>query len=456
MAKLKSKWICQNCAYESFSYLGKCPDCGNFASFVEEVVSIGAELKSNSAPSLMLNKSLKAQKINSITSDEKIRIKTNIDEFDRVLGGGFVVGSLVLLAGDPGIGKSTLVLQTCQNIKQDILYISAEESPEQVKLRAQRLNVDSDYLYISAQNCIEEIEAQIDEIKPSVLILDSIQAIFSSQITSTSGSVSQIRECTNILMRIAKQKNITTVVVGHVTKEGNIAGPKVLEHMVDCVINFEGDKHKSYRILRSIKNRFGTTSEVGIFSMEDDGLRPILNPSEIFLNSNFDSSGSAIIATKDGSRVLLLEIQSLVGTTPYPTPRRVARGIEYNRLLQILAVLEKRVGMNLSKQDVYTNVIGGIDIIEPCADLSIALSIISSVRDIPIKQKTVIIGELGLSGEIRSVDNIEKRLKEAQKLGFENAIIPSSNKNVKNKLKEIDMKIYEVQKLTDAIIKAFN
>lgn len=463
MAKTKTKWVCQSCGYESFSYLGRCPDCNNFATFCEEVVQEPTAAKTNSA-SVILNVDLSAKKIKDIENDEKIRLKTDMQEFDRVLGGGFVAGSLVLLAGDPGIGKSTLILQTCKNLcskkenKDPIcaLYICAEESPQQVKLRAQRLGVDAENLYVTNQNCLEEVIKQIDEIKPDFLVVDSIQAVYSSQITSSSGSVSQIRECTNILMHIAKQKNITTVIIGHVTKEGNIAGPKVLEHMVDCVINFEGDRYKSYRILRSIKNRFGTTSEVGVFNMEDDGLNEVLNPSELFLNpSDTSSCGCSIIATLEGTRVLLLEIQALTGSTPYPNPRRVARGIEYNRLLQILAVLEKRVGLNLSKQDVYINVIGGIDIIEPAADLGVALAVLSCARDIPLKNKTVMIGEVGLSGEIRAADNLEKRLKEAQKLGFEYAIIPKVNKNIAQKIEKLQIKTIQVTKLTDAIIQAF-
>ena len=463
MAKVKTKWICQSCGYESFSYLGRCPDCGNFSTFCEEITQAPIELKANSAPSNVYNTELSFTKITEVKSDKNIRIKTQMQEFDRVLGDGFVMGSLVLLAGDPGIGKSTLILQTCKNIcSQQVegknlsaLYLCAEESPEQVKLRAKRLGVECDTLYLTSQNCLEEIIKQLDELKPDFLVVDSIQSIFSSQVTSSCGSVSQIRECTNILMRTAKQKNITTVIIGHVTKEGNIAGPKVLEHMVDCVINFEGDRFKSYRILRAVKNRFGTTCEVGVFNMEDDGLSEVLNPSELFLDQeNLNSCGCSIIPTLEGTRVLLLEIQSLVGATPYPNPRRVARGIEYNRLLQILAVLEKRVGMNLSKQDVYINVIGGIDIIEPASDLGVALAILSCARDIPILDKTIIIGEIGLSGEVRAVDNLEKRLKEAQKLGFENAIIPKIRKN-DFKFDKLNIKITQVSKLTEAIKAAF-
>lgn len=458
MAKIKTKWVCQGCGYETLSYLGKCPDCGEFGSLCEEISqSIIQTLPFKAAP----DKSFTPNLINEIQVDEKIRISTNFEEFDRVLGGGFVQGSLVLLAGDPGIGKSTLVLQACKNIcaqNKKTLYVCAEESTSQVKLRAKRLGVEADNLYVTSQNCLEEVIFAVETLEPEFLVVDSIQAVYSSSITSSSGSVSQIRESTNLLMRLAKQKNITTIVIGHVTKEGNIAGPKVLEHMVDCVINFEGDKFKTYRLLRSIKNRFGPTSEVGVFNMEDDGLKEILNPSEMFLrekNSN-PTEGSTVIATIEGTRTLLLEVQALVGATPYPSPRRVARGVEYNRLLQILAVLEKRVGLNLSKQDVYINVIGGIEIIEPAADLGIAIAVLTCARGAIVDPHTVIIGEIGLSGEIRSVDNIEKRLKEAQKLGFKTAVIPQVSENVLKKFKNIDIKTEQVRYLSDAIPKCMS
>ncbi len=460
MAKVRTKWVCQNCGYETASYLGRCPDCGNFSTFVEEITQAKVEIKTNSPANAVVSSNLTYSKIDEIKLDETIRIKSKIEELDRVLGGGFVEGSLVLLAGDPGIGKSTLVLQAAKAIGDDgkkILYICAEESPSQVKLRAQRLNANSDNLYVTAQNCLEEILKQIDELKPDFLIVDSIQSVFSAQITSSSGTVSQIRECTNLLMRIAKTKNVTTIVIGHVTKEGNIAGPKVLEHMVDCVINFEGDKFRTYRMLRSIKNRFGTTSEVGVFTMNDCGLEEIKNPSELFLSEKNGENcpGCTVIATVEGTRTLLLEVQALVGNTPYPSPRRVARGVEYNRLHQILAVLEKRVGLNLSKQDVYINVIGGVDIIEPAADLGIAMAVLACVRDVCCKKDLVIIGEIGLSGEIRAVDNLEKRLKEAQKLGFKEAIIPKiSSETVQKQIKTLKIKTTEVHKLIDAITKA--
>ncbi len=460
MAKTKSKWVCQNCGYESASYLGKCPNCSQFASFVEEITTAVATSK-DARPSNIIAETT-VSKIADIKLDNQIRFKSNIEELDRVLGGGFVQGSLLLLAGDPGIGKSTLVLQTTKSIceiklndeKLKVLYVCAEESPTQVKLRAKRLDVSPDNLYLTNQTCIDEVINQIETIKPDFLIVDSIQSVFCANILSSTGSVSQIRECTNVLMRIAKQKNITTVIIGHVTKEGNIAGPKVLEHMVDCVINFEGDKYKQYRILRCIKNRFGAISEVGVFKMEDEGLVEISKPSEMLLENTHDAPGSAVVATLEGTRIFLHEIQALVGSTNYTNPRRVAVGVEYNRLLQILAVLEKKVGLNLSKQDVYVNVVGGIDIIEPSYDLALSLAIISSIRDIPIRKDCIIIGEVGLLGEIRFVGNIERRLKEASKLGFKKAIIPKISDKTRKKLLETipNMEIKEVAKITDAII----
>lgn len=458
MGKIKTKWVCQNCGYETASYLGKCPDCGRYSTFTEEAVQNSVEIKSNiSSMNIKPVNDTGYTKIKDVAADKSIRISSKMEELDRVLGGGFVEGSLCLLAGDPGIGKSTLTLQTGRNISEQnktILYICAEESTAQVKLRAQRLNADSENLYVTQQNCIEEIIAQIEKLKPDFLVVDSIQSVFSASILSSTGSVSQIRECTNILMRLSKQFNITTIIIGHVTKEGNIAGPKVLEHMVDCVLNFEGEKYKTIRILRAIKNRFGAVSEVGVFNMEDTGLVEVKNPSELFLSDreNQTTSGSTIIPVLEGTRCLLLEIQALTGATPYPNPRRVARGVEYDRLLQILAVLEKRVGLNLSKQDVYINVIGGIDVMEPAADLGIALAVLTSARDITINQNTVCFGEIGLNGEIRSADNIEARLKEAQKLGFRRAIIPKINSNrIKERIQKIGIEIIEVSKIIDAI-----
>ena len=448
MAKKKSKYVCQNCGYETAGYLGKCPECSAWGSFVEEVENteiktVNVELIDNFPP----------VKLTEIKMNSEIRTSTNISEFDRVLGGGIVQGSLILIAGDPGIGKSTILLQTsgelCK-INKNILYVSAEESASQIKLRAERLGVTSDNLYIYSQTNLELVKKHIEEMKPDLVIIDSIQAIYTSQIQSSAGSVSQIRECCNVLMQIAKSQNISIIVIGHVTKEGNIAGPKVLEHMVDTVIQFEGDKYKTYRILRSIKNRFGNTSEVGIFEMSGKGLREVANPSELFLKeySQTQTPGSTIIVTSEGTRPLLVEIQALVGITPYPSPRRVTNGVDTSRVLQILAVLEKRIGLNLSKQDVYVNVIGGIDVNEPAADLGIALAIVTCVKDVVCDNHTAIIGEIGLSGEIRAVNHIEKRIIEAQKLGFKRIIIPYANELQEN---FEGIEIVKVKRILEAI-----
>ncbi len=449
MAKVKSKYVCQECGYETAGYLGKCPECGSWGSFVEEFET--KPTVTNIPQTEFLNTE-KPVLIKDIEIDESVRISTNISEFDRVLGGGLVQGSLILLAGDPGIGKSTLILQTsgelCNQGKK-VLYVSAEESVSQVKLRADRFNINSQTLYIYPQTSLEQIREQIKEIKPDVLVVDSIQAIYTNNITSSAGSVGQVRECCNYLMQIAKTQNITLIVIGHVTKEGNIAGPRVLEHMVDAVIQFEGDKYKSYRLLRAVKNRFGTTSEVGMFDMRSNGLIEITNPSEIFLRENHSATpGSVIIVTNEGTRPLLLEIQALVGVTPYPSPRRITNGVDTSRVLQILAVLEKRVGLNLSKQDVYVNVIGGVEISEPAADLGIAVAIAACLNDVTADMQTVLIGEIGLSGEIRPVNNLEKRIYEAQKLGFKRAIIPDAN-NLKEEFENI--KIVKVKRIIDAI-----
>ncbi len=451
MAKVKSKWVCTECGYETAGYLGKCPECSSWGSLAEEVSFATVQNDAHAVKNQFINTE-KPARLNEITINEEIRVSTQISEFDRILGGGLVQGSLVLVAGDPGIGKSTIILQVCGqvcNSGKKVLYISAEESANQLKLRADRLGIGAENLYIYPQTCMENIKAQIEEIAPDFVVVDSIQAIYSQALPGSAGSVSQIRECCNLLMHIAKSKNITTLVIGHVTKEGSIAGPKILEHMVDTVIYFEGDKYKSYRLLRSMKNRFGNTSEVGIFEMHSDGLREVKNPNELFLNERSQGAipGSAIIVSSEGMRPLLVEIQALVGTTPYPTPRRVANGVDNNRVHQILAVLEKRVGLNLSKQDVYVNVMGGIDVSEPSADLGIALAIATCARDVVVDSQTVIIGEIGLSGEIHPVNNIEKRLNEAISSGFKKAIIPHSN----NIPKGCKIEIIQVKRLMDAI-----
>lgn len=446
MSKVKSKWICQKCGYETIKYIGKCPDCGEWGTLVEEIQADVCPAKE------IIDNTPGACSIDEVELTTSIRFSTGLSEFDRTLGGGLVQGSLVLIAGDPGIGKSTILLQTSNAISNErkVLYVSAEESASQIKLRAQRLGVSSKNLLVYSQTNFELIKKQIEQINPEVLIIDSIQAVYTQNITSSPGSVSQIRECTNELMTIAKSKNITVIVVGHVTKDGTIAGPKVLEHMVDTVIYFEGDRYKSYRILRSIKNRFGNTSEVGIFNMRDNGLEEVLNPSELFLHDREKNitSGNVVIATREGTRPVLIELQALVGQTTYPSPRRVVNGIDYSRLLQILAVLEKRIGLNLSKHDVYVNVIGGIDIDEPAADLGIALAVATCARDVIVSPDTVIIGEVGLSGEIRNVNNIQNRVKESEKLGFKKAIVPAAS--VLNQ-KDYSIEIVPVKRLMDAI-----
>jgi len=451
MAKVKSKWTCQNCGYESTGYLGKCPDCSSWGTVVEEIT---AKVEGKGKNPIATIQGAAPLLLKNISIDHSIRYTTGMDEFDNVLGGGLVLGSLVLIGGDPGIGKSTITLQACgilANSGLKTLYVSAEESAKQIKLRSDRLGINSENLYILSENNLDEIQNSISVLNPEILIVDSIQAVYNPNITSSPGSVSQVRECCGTLMSIAKSKGITVLVIGHVTKDGAIAGPKVLEHLVDTVLYFEGDRYKSYRILRSIKNRFGSTSEVGVFNMEESGLVEVSNPSELFLSerANAIAPGSVVIASSEGNRPILLEIQALVGTTSYPSPRRVATGIEYNRVLQILAVLEKRVGLNLSKQDVYVNAVGGIEIQEPAADLGIALAVATCIRNITVDPETVIIGEIGLSGEIRSVSNIEAKINEASKLGFKKVIIPKSNLPIKTKFPNIE--IVGVSRLLEAI-----
>jgi DNA repair protein RadA/Sms len=448
MANVKTKWICQSCGYETPKYMGKCPECGSWGSFIEEKQTLKQQ---NNISQIEMGE---VSKINEIVIQSTARLTTGFEEFDRVLGGGAVVGSVILIAGDPGIGKSTLVLHTAQaisNASKRVLYICAEESATQVKLRAERLKINADNIFVYSQTDVDNIKKQIDIIKPDFLIIDSIQAISDKNISSGAGSVSQIRECTNTFTEIAKTKNITTIIIGHVTKDGNIAGPRILEHIVDVVLHFEGDKYKSYRILRGIKNRFGSTNEIGIFNMIETGLCEISNPNEIFLSERSSAKvpGSTIIMASEGSRVITAEIQALANSTNCPAPRRVTNGIDYNRLLQILAVIEKRIGLKVSTTDVYVNITGGIEIDEPAADLGVALAIITCIRDVIVTSDTVIVGEIGLSGEIRKVNNIEKRITEAEKLGFKKIVIPKGNLQSDNKYK---IEIIEVEKITDVLL----
>jgi DNA repair protein RadA/Sms len=451
MAKIKTKWICQNCGYESSGHLGKCPDCYEWNSMVEEVFNkpVGnASVVSNrlSVSSVCLLKDIEVE--------SSIRFSTDMGELDRVLGGGLVRGSVVLLGGDPGIGKSTIVLQACgkfSNKRLKVLYVSAEESAGQLRLRSERLNINSENLYVYPETCLDLIKDKIVELSPDIVVIDSIQAVYCSSVSSSPGSVSQVRESCSHLTNLAKSLGITFIIIGHVTKEGFIAGPKVLEHMVDVVLQFEGEKYRFHRILRTIKNRFGGTDEVGLFKMEEEGLVEVQNPSELFLSNKNNSAvpGNVTTATCEGTRPLFVEVQSLVGYSSSSFPRRVATGIEYNRLLQIIAVLEKRIGFNLGKQDVYASVLGGLTIQEPAADLGVALSIVTCIRNVIVDPSTVVLGEIGLSGEIRGVSRVDVRVKEAVNLGFKKIIIPKANLPIKNPPKGIE--ILGVARLSDAI-----
>ncbi|WP_226038404.1 DNA repair protein RadA [Aquibacillus saliphilus] len=429
MVKRKTKYVCQECGYESPKWMGKCPSCNNWNTLIEEVVAL-----QNASRHTMVTAQTskpKAESITAIQSLKEPRITTNMEEFNRVLGGGIVLGSLVLIGGDPGIGKSTLLLQVSAQLADknlSVLYISGEESAQQTKLRADRLGVMSDQLYVLAETNLMDIANQIEQLAPSFVVIDSIQTIFREEVSSAPGSVSQVRECTSELMRIAKSNNIPIFIVGHVTKEGSIAGPRLLEHMVDAVLYFEGERHHTFRILRGVKNRFGSTNEMGIFEMKEEGLREVLNPSEIFLEERSQgAAGSTVVASMEGSRPVLVEIQSLISPTSFGNPRRMATGIDHNRVPLLMAVLEKRVGLMLQNQDAYVKVAGGVKLDEPAIDLAIAVSIASSFRDQVSRPDDILIGEVGLTGEIRRVSRIEQRVQEAAKLGFKRAIIPSRN-----------------------------
>jgi DNA repair protein RadA/Sms len=428
MAKTKTKFFCSECGFESPKWLGKCPGCQAWNTFVEEIETV---TKTQGMQSSLTRTKEKAVSIINIKSTEEQRILTRNKELNRVLGGGVVPGSLLLVGGDPGIGKSTLLLQTSFDLTQSdkkVLYISGEESVQQTKLRADRLNASSELLYVLCETNLEQIEAAIEEVQPDFLVIDSIQTVYHPAITSAPGSVSQVRECTGHFMRIAKIKGIATVLVGHVTKEGAIAGPRMLEHMVDCVLYFEGERHHSYRLLRAVKNRFGATNEIGIFEMQETGLVEVNNPSELFLSERpLGVSGSTVVASMEGTRTVLVELQALVSTTNFPSPRRMATGIDHNRLALIIAVLEKRMGMFLQTQDAYVNVAGGVKLDEPAVDLAIAVSIASSLREQPTQPYDVIFGEVGLTGEVRGVSRVDQRVKEAEKLGFRRVILPEKS-----------------------------
>lgn len=430
VAKQKVKFVCQECGYESAKWMGKCPACHQWNTLVEELVSSKSTSKHTFVTSDSSDRK-KPERITAIATEQEPRIETDMPEVNRVLGGGIVPGSLVLIGGDPGIGKSTLLLQVSSQLahKQvNVLYISGEESTRQTKLRADRLGTLSDNLYVLAETNMVDVSNQIEQIQPSFVVIDSIQTIFKEEVSSAPGSVSQVRECTSELMRIAKNKGIPIFIVGHVTKEGSIAGPRLLEHMVDAVLYFEGERHHTFRILRSVKNRFGSTHEMGIFEMKEEGLREVENPSEIFLEERSQgAAGSTVVASMEGTRPVLVEIQSLISPTAYGNPRRMATGLDHNRVPLLMAVLEKRVGLLLQNQDAYVKVAGGVKLDEPAIDLAVAVSIASSFQDKASKPDDVLIGEVGLTGEVRRVARIEQRVQEAAKLGFKRAIVPKKN-----------------------------
>ena len=450
MAKAKSSTVffCGECGYESTKWMGQCPACKQWNTFTEEKVVTHhggalASVKSDNKPRLL-------SEIDT-TSEERIHI--NINELDRVLGGGIVPGSLVLVGGDPGIGKSTLLLQVCKNLSDsghDVLYVSGEESLAQIKMRSKRIGDTFDKLSIFAETNLSQIETTIRSSKPEVVVIDSIQTMFSEDISSAPGSVSQVREATNIFLQLAKGMNISIFIVGHVTKEGTVAGPRVLEHMVDTVLYFEGDRFASYRVLRAVKNRFGSTNEIGVFEMRSEGLIEVKNPSEYMLAGRpRDAKGSVVICSMEGTRPILLEIQALVCRTSFGIPRRQATGTDYNRVNLLMAVLEKKMGLTLSDCDAYVNVTGGMKIQEPGADLGIAMAIVSSFRNAQIDEHTLVFGEIGLSGEIRSVSNAEQRVTEAIKLGFTRVILPKSSLDVLSV--KTDIELIGVSTLEDAL-----
>lgn len=428
MAKIKSVYICSECGYESPKWYGKCPGCNQWNTMNEEIKDI-----SKSAPkakSTVFSSHTKPMTISSVTSEDEERFDTGLKELNRVLGGGIVKGSLVLLGGDPGIGKSTILMQICQHLGDSlkILYVSGEESKRQLKLRADRINVNSSNLFVMTETNIEIVANEIQSFQPDLVMIDSIQTMNLTELSSSPGSITQIRECTNLLMRTAKDLDVPIIVVGHVNKEGSIAGPKVLEHIVDTVLYFEGDKQMSCRILRAVKNRFGSTNEIGVFEMSDKGLIEVENPSKMLLSGRpLNVSGTCVTCTLEGSRPILAEIQGLATQTGYGNPRRMSTGFDYNRMSLILAVLEKRAGYYCSNFDVYVNIVGGLRIDEPAIDLAVAMSIISSLKDTPISATAIAFGEIGLAGEIRSVSQAQMRVNEAERLGFTRIILPSHN-----------------------------
>ncbi len=447
-------FFCKECGYESAKWLGKCPGCNSWNSFVEEKINKKSGSSRTSSRVSTFSNNNEVKQLKEIVVTEEVRIDTGYEELNRVFGGGIVEGSLNLIGGEPGIGKSTLIMQVCSNLSKNgkVLYISGEESETQVKLRADRLGCDEDNILFLNETNIASIEEKIEEIEPKFCIVDSIQTMCDEEISATPGSISQVKEVTARLMYLAKRKAITTIVIGHVTKDGVIAGPRILEHMVDTVIYIEGERFLSHRIVRGVKNRFGSTNEIGIFDMRDEGMVEITNMSEIFLSNNDKNlPGTAVVATVEGTSTILMEVQALTTHSYYNNPRRVANGIDLNRLNMLIAVLEKRCKLNLSTQDIYVNVIGGMRVDEPAVDLSIAMAIFSSYKNIPISPKTVFLGEIGLTGEIRNITNFEKRVKEISKLGYDT--IYTNKKQIDSLKEKVDAKIIGITTIDEAINK---
>lgn len=461
MAKVKEVYICTNCGFEAAKWNGKCPSCNEWNTFELQVQAVSAPVKSNTKTTAVpLAGAAAPVKISEIDTEAEVRYHTGLKEFDRVLGGGIVKGSINLLSGDPGIGKSTLLLQICEYLGKDysVLYVSGEESVRQLKLRAQRLGVESGNLYIVSQTDVDTIIYTIMSQKPDLVIIDSIQTMNLAQVSSSAGSITQVRECTSALMRTAKSEEIPMFIVGHVNKDGAIAGPKVLEHIVDAVLYFEGDRNLAYRILRAVKNRYGSTNEIGMFEMIDTGLSEVENPSMMLLSDRpVGVSGTCAACVMEGSRPIMAEVQALVTKTGFGTPRRMAAGFDYNRMSLILAVLEKRAGYFFGMLDVYINIVGGLRLEEPAADLSIALALISSLRDKPLPDNLLAFGELGLAGELRTVSNLVQRLREAERLGFTKCLVPRQTLKALSSVSGLDgIEIVGVSNLKQAVAAAFS
>ena len=456
MKGLKTVYVCSNCNQTSPKWMGKCPACGAWNSFVEDVISTSPEKEDKASKKGIygIPGEASATEFSKLQISDYMRAETGLSELDRVLGGGLVNGSVVLLSGEPGIGKSTLLIQISDSIGRSkrVLYVSGEESGGQIKIRADRLKVGGENLFILTENNIDKILKEIDRVKPEILIVDSIQTMFTDTASSSPGSVTQVKESAMMLINKAKSENISVIMVGHVNKEGSIAGPKVLEHMVDAVLYFEGDRRQAYRIIRAIKNRFGSTNEIGVFEMTDRGLEQIPNPSEMLLADRPKNiSGNCAVCIIEGTRPLIAEIQALVSSTAFPAPRRTTNGMDYNRMCLVLAVLEKRLGLRFSANDVYLNVIGGIDIDDPSADMATALALISSLTDKVVPDDLVAFGELGLAGECRAVSELERRVNEAARLGFTKAVVPERNSeklHIDSKITLIPVKsVYEALKV---------